>query len=256
MIGAGDRVDLGLSPAKVQLIEDVAAENARTIVVLEGGGAITMGDWLPDVQALLMVWYPGQMGGYAIADLLFGEVNPSGKLPITFPESLDQLPPFDNVSSEVAYGYFHGYRYLDRNGATPEFPFGFGLSYTTFSVDNLRPARGQMKRGDVARFVVDVANTGPVAGAEVVQLYVSYPGSAVERAERELKGFAKVMLEPGETQTVEIAVPINSLAYYDVGEATWMVESLDYGVHVGTSSRYLPLSATLQVDDRGPVSLY
>ena len=256
LISAGDRVDLGLSPAKVQLIEDVAAENARTIVVLEGGGAITMGDWLPDVQALLMVWYPGQMGGYAIADLLFGEVNPSGKLPITFPESLDQLPPFDNVSSEVAYGYFHGYRYLDRNGATPEFPFGFGLSYTTFSVDNLRPARGQMKRGDVARFVVDVANTGTVAGAEVVQLYVSYPGSAVERAERELKGFAKVMLEPGETQTVEIAVPINSLAYYDVGEATWMVESLDYGVHLGTSSRDLPLSATLQVDDRGPVSLY
>ncbi|MFZ1863163.1 MAG: glycoside hydrolase family 3 C-terminal domain-containing protein [Polyangiales bacterium] len=256
LISAGDRVDLGLSPAKVQLIEDVAAANARTIVVLEGGGAITMGDWLPNVQALLMVWYPGQMGGYAIADLLFGEVNPSGKLPITFPKSLDQLPPFDNVSSEVTYGYFHGYRYLDRNGATPEFPFGFGLSYTTFSVDNLRPARGQMKRGDVARFVVDVANTGTVAGAEVVQLYVSYPGSAVERAERELKGFAKVMLEPGETQTVEIAVPINSLAYYDVGEATWMVESLDYGVHLGTSSRDLPLSATLQVNDRGPVSLY
>lgn len=256
LIAAGDRVDLGLSTEQVALIEAVAAANARTIVVLEGGGAITMGDWLPEVEALLMVWYPGQMGGHAIADLLFGQVNPSGKLPISFPKSLDQLPPFDNVSLEVTYDYFHGYRYLDRNGATPEFPFGFGLSYATFAVENLRSARGQVRGNEVARFEVDVRNTGMVAGAEVVQLYVSYPGSTVERAERELKGFAKVMLEPGETQTVEIAVPVKSLAYYDVSRASWMLEGLTYEVHVGTSSRDLPLSATLQVADPGPIALY
>lgn len=256
LIAAGDRVDLGLSAEQVALIRAVAAANERTIVVLEGGSAITMGDWLPDVEALLMVWYPGQMGGHAIADLLFGEVNPSGKLPISFPKNLDQLPPFDNVSLEVTYDYFHGYRYLDRHGADPEFPFGFGLSYTTFSIDNLRLARGQVRSGEEARFDVDVSNTGTMAGAEVVQLYVSYPDSAVERSERELKGFAKVVLEPGETKTVEIPMPVKSLAYYDVAQASWMLEGLDYEVHVGTSSRDLPLSTTVQVADPGPVSLY
>ncbi|KPK66670.1 MAG: hypothetical protein AMS21_01530 [Gemmatimonas sp. SG8_38_2] len=256
LISGGDRVDLGLSAERVELIQEVAAANDRTIVVLEGGGAITMGDWLPDVEALLMVWYPGQMGGHAVADLLFGEANPSGKLPITFPRDLDQLPDFDNVSREVTYDYFHGYRYLDRNEAAPEFPFGFGLSYTTFSVDDLRPAQTRGKAGDVARFSVDVTNTGTTRGAEVVQLYVSYPGSAVERSMRELKAFAKVMLDPGETRTVELALPVDSLAYYDVGRSAWMLEALEYGVHVGTSSRYLPLSETLRVDAEGPVSVY
>ena len=256
LIGAGDRLDLDLSPERETLIRDAAAANPRTIVVLEGGGAITMGDWLPEVEALLMVWYPGQMGGYATADLLFGDANPSGKLPITFPTGLDQLPPFDNVSLEVTYDYFHGYRYLDRNGATPEFPFGFGLSYTTFSIDNLQASQAAAVAGDVVRFSVDVTNTGSTAGAEVAQLYVTYPGSAVERSERELKGFAKVMLDPGEKQTVEIALPVNDLAYYDVSESAWALEALEHAIHVGTSSRDLPLSTTLSVAAQAPVSVY
>jgi beta-glucosidase len=256
LIGVGDRVDLGLSAERVKLIRDAAAANDRTIVVLEGGGAITMSNWLPDIEALLMAWYPGQMGGHAIADLLFGAVNPSGKLPITFPTSLDQLPPFDNQSDAVTYDYFHGYRYLDRNGTTPEFPFGFGLSYATFSIDNLRASQAQATAGDVVRFSVDVTNTGSVAGAEVVQLYVTSPGSAVERSDRELKGFAKIALQPGETQTAEIAVPVNSLAYYDVAEGAWALEGLEHEVHAGTSSRDLPLSTTLTVDAERPVSLY
>jgi beta-glucosidase len=196
------------------------------------------------------------MGGHAIADLLFGDANPSGKLPITFPTSLDQLPPFDNESVEVTYDYFHGYRYLDRNGSTPEFPFGFGLSYTTFSVDNLRASQPEAKAGDIVRFSVDVANTGSIPGAEVVQLYVTYPGSVMEHSERDLKGFAKVMLEPGATQTVEIAVPVNDLAYYDVAETAWALEGLEHAVHVGTSSRDLPLSTTLTVRAERPVSVY
>jgi beta-glucosidase len=254
--GAGDRVDLGLSTERVKLIRDAAAANTRTIVVLEGGSAITMGEWLPDIEALLMAWYPGQMGGYAIADLLFGKANPSGKLPITFPTNLDQLPPFDNESLEVTYDYFHGYRYLDRNDSTPEFPFGFGLSYTTFSIDDLRASQAEARAGDIVQFSVDVTNTGSVAGAEVVQLYVTYPGSAVERSERDLKGFAKVMLEPGVTQTVEIAVPVNDLAYYDVAETAWALEGLEHAVHAGTSSRDLPLSTTLTVGAARPVSMY
>lgn len=256
LIAAGDRVDLDLSAERIQLIKDVAAIHDRTIVVLEGGGAITMGGWLPDVEALLMVWYPGQMGGHAVADLLFGHANPSGKLPITFPTGLNQLPPFDNESLEVTYDYFHGYRYVDRNGSNPEFPFGFGLSYTTFTIDNLRSSQTQARTGDVVSFRADVTNTGTVAGEEVVQLYVSYPGSSVERAERELKGFAKVVLDPGETRTVQIDLPVNSLAYYDVTQQAWALEGLEHEVHVGTSSRDLPLSTTLSVAAQSPVSVY
>jgi beta-glucosidase len=256
IIGAGDRVDLSLSDERVKLLQDAAAANDRTIVVLEGGSAITMGEWLPDIEALLMAWYPGQMGGHAIADLLFGDANPSGKLPVTFPTGLDQLPPFDNESLEVTYDYFHGYRYLDRNDSTPEFPFGFGLSYTSFSVDNLRASQAEAKAGDVVLFSVDVTNTGSVAGAEVVQLYVTYPGSVVERSERDLKGFAKVMLEPGATQTVEIAVPVNDLAYYDVADSAWALEGLEHEVLAGTSSRDLPLAITFTVSAERPVLVY
>lgn len=256
LIGAGDRLDLDLSPEREALIRDAAAANPRTIVVLEGGGAITMGNWLPDIEALLMVWYPGQMGGHAIADLLFGDANPSGKLPLTFPTGLDQLPSFDNVSREVTYDYFHGYRYLDRNGATPQFPFGFGLSYTTFSIENLQASQATAVAGDVVRFSIEVKNMGSVAGAEVVQLYVTYPGSAVERSERDLKGFVKVMLAPGASETVEIALPVNDLAYYDVAQSAWALEGLEHAIHVGTSSRDLPLSTTLIVAAQAPVSVY
>ncbi len=256
LISAGDRIDLGLGEIRTKLILDAAAANDRAVVVLEGGGAITMGDWLPEVDALLMVWYPGQMGGDAIADLLFGVASPSAKLPITFPTGLDQLPPFDNTSLEVTYDYFHGYRYLDRNDSTPEFPFGFGLSYTTFEVSNLRTSASDAIAGDVVTFTVDVTNTGESKGAEVVQLYVTYPGSSIMRAERDLKGFSKVELDPGETRSVDMSVPVNSLAYYDVEAAAWALEGLEHEVHVGTSSRDLPLSTTLTVAAASPVSVY
>ena len=253
LLGPGDREELGLGQERTKLILDAAGANERAVVVLEGGGAITMGDWLPEVDALLMVWYPGQMGGYAIADLLFGAANPSGKLPLTIPTGLDQLPAFDNTSLEVTYDYFHGYRYLDRNGDDPEFEFGYGLSYTRFSVDNLRTSDTEAGAGDSVTFTVDVTNTGDVAGAEVVQLYVAYPGSTVERAELELKGFAKVDLEPGERRAVDLVVPVDSLAYYDVSQSTWALEGLEHLVHVGVSSRDLPLSTTLTVVGKSPL---
>ncbi len=256
LIAAGDRLELGLSPERVALIQNVAALNPRTIVVLEGGSAITMGDWLPDIEALLMAWYPGQMGGHAIANLLFGDANPSGKLPLTIPRSVDDLPPFDAISKSVTYQYFHGYRHIDREGLDPQFEFGFGLSYTTFAIDELQADRSSAAAEDIVRFSVDVTNTGSVAGAEVVQLYVTYPGSVVARANLELKGFQKVTLEPGETQTVEIELPVNSLAYYDVAESAWVLEGLTHEVHVGTSSRDLPLSTTLTVNEARPVALY
>ena len=226
----------------------MTALNDRTIVLLMGGGAITMGDWLADIEALLMVWYPGQLGGNAIADLVYGDENPSGKLPITFPVSLDQLPSFNNVALSVTYDYFHGYRFLDRNGDDPLFPFGFGLSYTTFEYGELTLSESTASAGDTITAEVEVTNTGDRAGAEVVQLYIGYEGSAVERAERDLKGFARVELEPAASETVEIPIAIDDLAYYDVDAAQWTVEPLTYTVYAGPSSRDLPLQENLVVE--------
>lgn len=248
VIGAGDRVDLDLSQEREQLIVDASSANDRAIVVLEGGGAITMRDWVADADAILMVWYPGQMGGHAIADLLLGDANPGGKLPLTFPRDLGQLPEFDNESYEVTYGYFHGYRFLDRNGDEPEFPFGYGLSYTTFELGTLRSDRAAARAGETVTFTVSVTNTGSRAGAEVVQLYVGAPGSSVERSERELRAFARVELAPGESADVALELTVDSLSYYDVEAADWVLEPLDYLVEVGTSSRDLPLVQTLTVD--------
>lgn len=247
-IAGGDRDSLALSAERNALISDVAALNDRTVVVLEGGSAILVEGWVESIEALLMAWYPGQLGGNAIADVLFGAVNPSGKLPVTFPVDEAQLPPFDNTSLEVTYDYFHGYRHVDREGLTPRFPFGYGLSYTTFSVDNLSVDNTQIDDEDVVRLTVDVTNTGDAAGSEVVQAYVSYPGSAVVRADRDLKGFAKVSVAPGATESVEIKIRVGDLAYYDTPNAQWVTEALDYEVHVGTSSRDLPLSETFSVD--------
>jgi beta-glucosidase len=247
LVGAGDRETLDLSTEHEQLISAVAGLNGRTIVVLEGGGAIVMENWIDDVEGILMAWYPGQEGGNAIADVLFGDTNPSGKLPITFPVSESDLPGFDNVSLEVTYDYYHGYRYLDRNSTDPRFPFGYGLSYTTFAYSNLTLSGTTIAPDGTLQVGVDVTNTGSVAGKEVVQLYVSYSGSSVDRPVRDLKGFAKVELDPAETKTVTLDLEAEDLAYYDVSGGQWVVEPISYTAQVGPSSRNLPLSAGFQI---------
>ena len=196
----GDRETLALSAEHVQLINDVRARNAATVVVVEGGSAITMSSFIDDVGAVLLAWYPGQEGGNAIADILFGDVNPSGKLPLTIPRDEAHLPEFDSTGVEVTYGFFHGYRWMDREGHEPLFPFGFGLSYTTYSYDRIELSASSISAKGGLTIDVDVTNTGSRAGEEVVQLYVGYDGSSVERAERDLKAFARVALEAGETQ--------------------------------------------------------
>jgi beta-glucosidase len=251
LVAAGDRDGLGLSAAQEAMIGAVAALNSRTIVVLEGGSAIAM-PWVADVPAILMAWYPGQLGGNAIADVLFGDVNPSGKLPITFPVAEADLPPFDNVSLAVTYDYYHGYRHLDRNGTDPLFPFGFGLSYTTFQYSNLALARSTVHPRGRIRATVDVTNTGAVAGDEIAQLYVGALGSGVDRAVKELKAFARVHLEPGETRTVPFEVPAADLAFWDVAASRWEIEPISYRVRVGASSRDLPLEATFAVTAGDP----
>jgi beta-glucosidase len=246
-VGAGDRPSLALPRGQADLIRAVAALNPRAVVVLEGGSAITVEDWYAQVPAILMAWYPGQEGGAAIADVLFGDADPSGRLPLTFARAESDLPVFDNTSLEVTYDYYHGYRYLDRTDREPRYPFGFGLGYTAFAYDDLRLADATVRAGEDVRVEFLLTNIGDRAGDEVAQLYVSYQGSRVDRAARDLKAFAKVHLEAGETRRVTLTVPADSLAFYDADAASWELEPITYAVHVGSSSRDLPLTATFRV---------
>jgi len=241
----GDRDSLALSTEHAALIEAVATANERTIVVVEGGSAVTMDPWLAQADAVLMAWYPGMEGGHAIAEILFGDVNPSGRLPLSFAASEDDLVPFDHVSDAVSYGYFHGYRHLQREGIAPLFPFGFGLSYTTFAYESIAVSDEAIAADGTLTVSVVVRNTGDRAGEEVVQLYVGYDGSTVERVERELKSFARVALEPGASASVELPLNAADVAYYDGG---WVVEAMEYRVEVGPSSAELPLNAAFRVD--------
>ncbi|HUT55107.1 MAG TPA: glycoside hydrolase family 3 C-terminal domain-containing protein [bacterium] len=231
-----DRASLALPDAQQSLILAAAEANQRCVVVLESGSAIAMDPWIGKVPAVVMAWYPGMEGGHAIADVVFGDVNPSGKLPIVFPRSEDQLAKFDNGSKEVKYGRYHGYRYMEKHGAEPLFPFGFGLSYTTYQYANLKLDKKSAGRSGKVVARVDVTNTGKMAGEEVVELYAGCPGSKVDRAKKELKGFARVALAPGETKTVAIELSVPELAYYNVDAGAWEVEEAEYIISLGPSS--------------------
>jgi len=237
----GDRDSLSLSAAHVALIQQVAAISPRTIVVVEAGSAILVEDWLDSIQGLLMAYYPGQAGGDALAEILLGVTNPSGKLPFSVPVSEDQLVPFIHDEPAVSYDYLHGYRHLASTGEAPRFFFGFGLSYTTFDFGELTASMSE--QGLSAS--IDVTNTGSVAGEEVVQLYLSYPSSNVERPPHELKAFARVALEPGETKTVTLDVAAESLAYYDADARAWTNEETSHRLLVGNSSGELLTSIDL-----------
>ena len=189
----GDREDLALKRADRELILAAAAENPRTIVVLIGASAITVEEWHEKAGAILMAFYPGEQGGAALARLLLGRANPSGKLPFTVPKDASQLPPFDNKSLTVEYGYYHGYTLAEKKGWEPRYPFGHGLGYTTFAYANLAlDANGGEGGRCRSTASVDVTNTGSRAGEEVVQLYVGFPGSKVDRPVKLLRGFEKV----------------------------------------------------------------
>ncbi|HEY6560351.1 MAG TPA: glycoside hydrolase family 3 C-terminal domain-containing protein [Polyangiaceae bacterium] len=243
----GDRASLELPPAQVELIRSVGARAGQTIVVLEAGSAVVVEPWIDSVQALVMAWYPGMQGGTAIANVLSGRVNPSGKLPVSFARSMDQLPPWDITSDEVSYGYLHGYRLLDAQAEDPRFPFGFGLGYSRFQLGRLKLDRRVAGAADRVRLSVDVYNRGSRQGTEVVQVYASAPGSRFERAPRELRAFRRVELEAGAVRTVELELSVADLAVYEPDARTFYVEPLEYVLHVGTSARDLTLSARLSV---------
>lgn len=247
--GGGDREDLSLRQEDIALIEAVAEANPRCIVVVEAGSAFLTSGWRDKAAAVLVAWYPGMEGGNALAALLFGDENPSGKLPLTFPESNGQLPPFDKKAKSVEYGYYHGYRLFDKEGSEPAFPFGFGLHYTEYAYSNLRLNAHDIDPDGMLTVKADITNVGEMAGCEIVQLYVGHTGSAVERPVKELKGFTRVHTEPGETKTVSFDIRGEDLAYYDEEAGAWKVERREYAFYVGSSSRAsdLHLEGTFRV---------
>ncbi len=226
----GDRVNLSLKPAQIALIKRIGSINPNTVVVLIGGGMIMTREWEDLVPAIVYGWYSGMEGGHALARILFGDVNPSGKLPFTIPQDPGHLPYFSNTDPEITYDLYHGYSYLEKHGYTPAYPFGFGLSYTTWEYGEPQLHR---QNNDVV-VTVNLRNTGNVAGAEVVQVYAGKKQSAVDRQKKLLKGFKKVHLEPGQSTTVSIAVGLDELRYFSNEQRAWILEPGTYLFYTGS----------------------
>ncbi len=246
-----DRVDLRMPYCHNNLILEVAKANPNTVVVLSGGSVVEM-PWINEVKGLLNAGLGGEAGGAAVARILLGEVNPSGKTTETYPIVHADNPTFGNypggpVSSEHRESVYLGYRYYDAAKKDVLFPFGFGLSYTTFEYSDLKLNKKTMQDTSTVAVTFNVKNTGEVAGAEVVQLYVSDKESTIFRPVQELKGFQKVWLEPGETKEVSITLDKRAFAFFNVNTNDWCVESGKFDILVGASSRDIKLQATLTV---------
>jgi beta-glucosidase len=237
VISGGDRVPLALKPRDLDVIRAARRANPRCVVALVGGSVFTMEEWRHDVPAIVMAWYFGMEGGHALARVLFGDVNPGGRMPLTTPKDETQLPFFDEYADSIEYGPYHGYTLADKSGFEPAYPFGHGLSYTTYAYANLKVATPVVAADAAVEVTVDVTNTGTRAGEEVVQLYVGFEGSQVERPVKLLRAFAKVALLAGETKTVPLRVAVRDLAWYDVRTEAWQIEPMTYTVLVGRSSR-------------------
>lgn len=232
----GDRKFMTLKPKDVALIEEIAKINSNIIVVMHSGGSIITESWRDKVKAILMFWYGGMEGGTALAEILFGDVNPSGKCPCTFPKSEDQLPSFDREAIKATYDYYHGYRYIDKHDYEPRYPFGFGLSYTHFSYSNAFLDKNEINKDEQLNVSVDISNIGNLAGEEVVQLYIGAQDSKVKRFVKELKRFKRIFIRPGETITIKFIVNVEELAYYEVSKSSWIIESTSYKIFIGSSS--------------------
>lgn len=234
------------------LINQISRVNPNTIVILNAGGNVATSNWIGNVPALLHAWYPGQEGGTAIGEILFGLVNPSGKLPVSFEKKWEDNPTFKsyydpNKDKHVAYteGLMVGYRYYDTKNVEPLFPFGYGLSYTNFVYSNLQITPDNTDNPNVVRVSFDLSNTGGVAGAEVAQLYIGQAASKVFRPIKELKGFSKVTLNPGETRNVSIKLDSASFSYFKEKKNAFGYDAGNYEIYVGGSSRDIQLQGSL-----------
>ncbi len=249
-----------LPPGQEELIEAMAAANKKTIVVVTSGGSVDTNAWLDSVPALIEAWYPGQEGGHALAEILFGEVNPSGRLPVTFERRWEDNPVHDSYypspdapvvpgTHRVVYkeGIFVGYRGYEHNGTKPLFPFGYGLSYTAFKFSNLEIAPPSFHGDGPITVSFDITNTGEREGAEVAEVYVRDNHAKVERPDKELKGFAKLDLKPGETKRASVTLGPRAFSYYDVEKKQWTADPGDFGILVGSSSATIELSGKVDL---------
>lgn len=240
---ASDRRTLKLPFGQEELIKKVQAVNPRTIVVMIAGAPFDINEVSKNTSALVWSWFNGSEGGNALADVLLGKVNPSGKLPWTMPKNIMDSPAHATKSFpggktvNYAEGILIGYRWFDTKNIAPLYPFGYGLSYTTFAFENAKADKTSYAENEMITVAIDVKNTGKVDGKEVVQLYASKSDSKVSRASKELKGFKKVLVKAGNSETVILQLPVKELAYYDVASKKWVVEAGKYTLKVGNSSR-------------------
>ncbi len=246
-----------LPPAQDELIDQIAAANKNTIVIVTSGGGIDMTRWVDHVPALFEAWYPGEEGGEALAQLLFGDFDPSGRLPISIERRLEDNPTYDNYypksgGKKVEYkeGIFVGYRYYDKSAVKPLFPFGYGLSYTSFAFKNLKispTVAGQPSPTSDSQISIsfDVTNTGTRAGSEVAEIYVGDHHAPVPRPIKELKGFAKVSVNPGETRNVTVNLDKRAFSYYEVSKHSWTVAPGAFDLFVARSSADIALQGTV-----------
>lgn len=237
-----------LPKEQVELLEKITAVNPNTIVALNAGGNAGIAEWIDKVPALVHAWYPGQAGNTALAEILFGKTNPSGKLPASFEKRWEDSPVFnsyhdDDKDLKVTYkeGIFVGYRGFEKNNVEPLFPFGYGLSYSTFEYKNIKLSAASITAKQKLDVTVEVKNTAKVAGKEIVQLYVRDVESSLPRPNKELKGFAKVSLKPGETKKVKITIGKEELSFYNPEKHVWIAEPGEFEVMVGSSSKDVKL---------------
>jgi beta-glucosidase len=245
---------MDLPAGQDELIEAVEKANPRTIVVLNSGDPVTMTKWIAQTPALLEMWYGGQEGGHALAAILFGDANPSGKLPVSFPKKFEDSPasanyPGVNLKVNYAEGIYVGYRYYDTKNVEPQFPFGFGLSYTTFEYSDLKVTPGKVPSNQPVGVSLKVKNTGTRAGAEVVELYLHDGHSKIDRPVHELKRFQRVELQPGQTKIVNFLLDRAAFSYWNPKKNAWLLEPGTFEIQIGASSRDIRLRAPLSLKD-------
>jgi beta-glucosidase len=250
-----DRTTLSLPAGQDELIAAIAKANKNTIVVINAGSPVAMDPWIGQAPAVLMMWYGGQEGGHALANVLFGDFTPSGKLPVTFPRKIEDTPAFghypgENLHTEYAEGLYVGYRHYDRANIEPLFPFGHGLSYTKFEYSDLKVTPDKIGPGRRVQVSLTVHNSGARAGAEVVQLYLHQAKSSADRPPQELKGFRRVMLTAGQSQAVTFKVGPQAMSFYSVAKHAWVAEPSGFDVLVGASSRDIRLKGSFELTAR------
>ena len=245
-VEGGDRLNLDLRLTDIKMINALAATGKEFVVVYVGGSAITMSEWIDQVPALLFSWYSGMEGGNALANILFGKVSPSGKLPFSIARNESDYPIFTPFALEIDYGYYHGYTLFDKKDIDTLFPFGFGLSYTDFQYDSLKVS---IDSTGVINASFLVSNIGKRAGEEVVQLYIGFENSSVDRPLKLLRGFEKISLDAGESKRMDLIVGPDDLRWYNTERKRWQLEKMEYSVFVGPSSDFSQLlrsSVTIQ----------